>query len=191
MIDEIIARNRSYRRFDHDVEIPMSTLQDLVALARLSPCGGNGQPLKYMLSCTEPTNGKIFATLKWAAHLSDWPGPSPSEQPTAYILILNDTTIKDNCGADHCIAAQSMLLGAVDRGLGGCMLGAIDRPALCEALNIPEHLQVKLVLAIGKPRETIIVEDVGPDGSTKYYRDKDGNHHVPKRPLSELIVPIP
>jgi nitroreductase len=190
MIDEIIARSRSYRRFDNDVAVPLSTMKDLVHLARLSPCGGNGQPLKYMLSCTEPTNGKIFETLKWAAHLSDWPGPEPHERPSAYVVILNDTTIKENCGCDHTIAAQSMLLGAVDRGLGGCMLGAIDRPALAEAINVPEHLQVKLVVAIGKPRETIIVEDVGPDGSTKYYRDADGNHHVPKRPLDELIVPI-
>jgi nitroreductase len=170
------------------VPIKRQTLEELVDLARLSASAANLQPLKYILSCEPETNARIFPHLAWAGYLKDWPGPSEGERPAAYIVVLNDTQISHSAGCDHGIAAQSMLLGAVEKGLAGCMIGLIRRDDLRQALEIPEQYEILLVIALGKPREKIVLETVGPEGQIKYYRDEAGTHHVPKRPLSNVII---
>ena len=120
--------------------------------------------------------------------MSRWSGPAEGERPAAYIVILGDTELARGFGCDHGIAAQSIMLGATERGLGGCMIGSIDRPELRQVLDIPERYEILLVLALGKPAETVVLEDVGPDGDIKYYRDDEDVHHVPKRSLDELIL---
>lgn len=190
MLHDLVLENRSYRRFQEDFEIDSSLLRGLVDLARLSASGSNAQPLKFMLSNDRNRNAKIFSTLSWAGYLKDWPGPDEGERPSAYIVILLDTTIRKDAGCDHGIAAQSILLGAVEKGLGGCMLGSIRKQELSEALRLPTHLEILLVIALGKPAESVRVETVGPDGDIKYWRGDDGVHHVPKRSLNELIVDL-
>jgi nitroreductase len=188
LIEDLIRRNRSYRRFHQDVPVSMETLRALVNLARLSASGSNLQPLKYALSPNPRTNAKIFPHTRWAGYLKEWDGPADRERPAAYVIILGDTEIRSSFGCDHGIAAQSIMLSASERGLGGCILGALDRSALREALGIPERYDILLALALGKPRETVVLEDVGPDGDIKYYRDEDGVHHVPKRSLEEIVL---
>jgi len=188
MLEDLIRKNRSYRRFHQDVPVDIETLRALVNLARLSASGSNLQPLKYILSCEPETNARIFPHTRWAGYLKDWPGPAEGERPSAYIVILGDTEIRKSFGCDHGIAAQSIMLGAAERGLGGCMIGSIDRGELRQVLDIPEQYDILLVLALGKPRETVVLEEVGPDGDIRYYRDADGVHHVPKRSLDELIL---
>lgn len=190
MIEDTVKANRSYRRFHESRAVSRETLVELVNLARLSPSGGNLQPLKYIISNDPVTNGLIFPCTAWAGYLQDWPGPSEGERPSAYIVILGDTSISKHFGCDHGIAAQSMMLGAADKGLGGCMIGSIDREKLRANLNLPERYEILLVLAIGYPNEKVVLEDVGSDGSIKYYRDEAGVHHVPKRTLEELILEI-
>ena len=188
MIQDLIAANRSYRCFFEKEAISCETLRDLIDLARLSASGANRQPLKYMFSCTPERNERIFPLLAWAGYLKDWPGPAEGERPAAYIVILGDTKISASFGVDHGIAAQSILLGATERGLGGCIIASIQRQALSEALNIDPRYEILLVLALGKPKETVVVEPVGPDGDIKYWRDEQGVHHVPKRDLDKLIL---
>jgi len=188
MLKDLIYKNRSFRRFHQDAPIELETLKELVDLARHSASGSNRQPLKYILSCDPETNAEIFPNLAWAGFLTDWGGPAEGERPSAYIIILNDTTIAKVPGTDHGIAAQSMMLGATEKGLGGCMIGSIQKDQLRRVLDIPDRLEILLVLALGKPAETVVIEDEGPDGSYKYYRDERDVHHVPKRTLDELIV---
>jgi nitroreductase len=188
MIRDLILKNRSYRRFHQEVAIDRETLRELVDLARCSASAANRQPLKYILSCQPEKNALIFKHLAWAASLKDWPGPSEGERPSAYIIVLGDTEISKNFGVDPGIAAQSILLGAVDRGLGGCMLAAIQRDGLRKDLNIPERYEIILAIALGKPKEKVVLETVGPDGDTRYWRDKESVHHVPKRRLDDIIT---
>ena len=188
MLEDLIRKNRSYRRFYQDVPVALETLRALVNLARLSASGANLQPLKYVLSSNPGTNARIFSHTRWAGYLKDWAGPDEGERPAAYIIILSDTDIRKSSGCDHGIAAQAIMLGAVERGLGGCILGALDRDGLRQTLQIPESHEILLALALGKPKETVVLEDVGPDGDIKYYRDDEGVHHVPKRLLDELIL---
>jgi nitroreductase len=188
MIAELVKENRSCRRFHEDHSVALKILEDLVDLARLSASSANLQPLKFILACQPEINAQIFSCLAWAGYLKDWPGPEAGERPAAYVVILGDTTISKDFGCDHGIAAQSILLGAREKGLAGCMLGSINRKALREILNIESHLQILLVLAIGKPKEKIVIETVGPDGSIRYWRDAEAVHHVPKRALKDMIV---
>ncbi len=188
MIKELVLRNRSYRRFHEDHRIEMDTLRELIDLARLSPSAANLQPLKYILSNDPHKNSLIFPNLAWAGYLKDWPGPIEGERPSAYIIILGDTKINASFGCDHGICAQTILLGATELGLGGCMIGSIQREGLRKALAILPHYEILMALALGKPKETVQLEDLGPARDIKYWRDSQGIHHVPKRSLDEVIL---
>jgi nitroreductase len=188
MLKDLVYKNRSYRRFDQSYQIKIETLRELVDLARHSASGNNLQPLKFILSCDAEKNAKIFPYLGWAGYLKDWSGPVEGERPSAYIVILGDTEIREGFGVDHGIAAQSMMLGAAEKGLGGCIIGSAKGKEISEALDIPARYKVLLVLALGKPAEQVVIEDLGADGDIRYYRDDEDIHHVPKRTLEELII---
>lgn len=188
MIRELVARSRSYRRFKESREIDEKTLRDLVELARLSPSAMNLQPLKFMLSWEAERNARIFPHLRWAGYLTNWDGPAEGERPSAYIVVLGDTEIRPSFGCDHGIAVQSILLGAVEQGLGGCMFGSVDREGLRAEFGIPERFEILLVVALGEPTERVVVEDAGPGDGIKYWRDDVEIHHVPKRSLDELVI---
>ena len=185
---DLVLKNRSYRRFDESHAISRETLVELVSLARCTASAANRQSLKYILSTEPEMNARIFPCLAWAGYLKDWDGPAPGDRPSAYIVILLDETIAKNCLCDDGIAAQTILLGAVERGIGGCMIASIQREKLGLELEIPDHFEIRLVLALGKPAERVDLEDLEPEGDIRYWRDEEGIHHVPKRRMEELIV---
>ena len=187
-IRDLVLKNRSYRRFHQDHPIDRETLRELVDLARLSSSGGNLQSLKYLLSTEPELNARIFETLAWAGYLKEWPGPQEGERPSAYIVVFLDKSIAKTSFWDHGLAAQSILLGAVERGLGGCMFGNIQKEDLAEVLGINDHLEILMVIALGKPKEEVQLVPLGPDGDVKYYRDANGVHYVPKRLLNGIII---
>lgn len=187
-LKSLILKNRSYRRFHQKHFITRKVLSDLVDLARLSASGANLQPLKFILSYKPDKNKKIFSNLAWAGYLKTWNGPEEGERPSAYIIILGDKTIRDSFGCDHGIAAQSILLGAVEKELGGCILGSIDREKLQKDLTIDSKYEILLVIALGKPSEKVEIETTKSNSDIKYWRDEQNIHHVPKRPLEEIII---
>ncbi len=189
MIKELVQRNRSYRRFDERVPVERATLRDLVDLARLSASAANLQPLKYLLSCEPDRNAAIFSHLAiWAGYLSEWSGPAEGERPSAYIVMLGDTTIAQSFDCDCGIAAQSILMGAAERGLGGCLFSSVQREGLRKTLHIPGHYEILLVMALGTPAERVVIDPVDSTGDIRYWRDDAGVHHVPKRALDDVII---
>lgn len=189
MIREIVEKNRSYRKFHEEVGVSQETLKELVNLARLSGCGMNMQSLRYMLITDRADREKVYPYIKWAAFLKDWGGPKEGQRPSAFILLLKDTgknsfVVQTDMG----IACQSILLGAVDKGLGGCIIGALDKDKLREAFGISEELELQYVIAIGKPDQNVMIDDIELGQDTKYWVDKDGNHHVPKIRLEDIII---
>ena len=189
MIKDLIKKNRSIRRFKKGFKISEKTLKELIGLARLSASAANLQPLKFVLSWDENKNKKIFPNTKWAGYLQNWDVPSEDEKPSAYIIILGDTAITKSFGCDHGIAAQNILLGAREKGLGGCIVGALKRKALHQNLGIPSRYEILLAIALGKPNEKVIIE-TACNGEIKYWRDEQDVMHVPKRPLEELILDL-
>ena len=190
MLRDLVIKTRSCRRFDEAAAVEKQTLVELVDLARLTASGMNRQPLKYILSWEAEMNAVIYPHLGFAGALTDWDGPAEGERPSAYIIILGDTEIRPTFGVDPGIAAQTIMLGAQEKGLAGCMIGSAKKEPLQAALKIPSRYEIALVLALGEPAETIILETIGADGNHNYWRDDEGRHHVPKRPLDEIILDI-
>lgn len=186
MIRELISKNRSYRRFDHSVKIKNNQIEKWIELARLSPSGRNMQPLKFVVSTNEKINRQIFPNLGWAGYLKDWNGPSEEEQPVAYIIVLLDKSLAENYYCDDGIALQSILLGAVEEGFGGCIIGSVNKSKVAKILQLPENFEILYILALGKPTEKVVLE-TAENGEIKYWRDENNVHHVPKRPLDEII----
>ncbi len=185
---DLVKQNRSCRRFDNSHKIDEPILMELVELARNCASAANNQSLKYVICCDEQKNEDIFSCLGWAAYLKDWKGPVKKERPSAYIVILGDHKVSDKFWCDHGIVAQTILLGARVMGLGGCMFGSINIKKLKEYLQIEDHLEPKLVLAIGKPVEKIQIDELGENEDIKYWRDASLVHHVPKRKLADIII---
>lgn len=185
---ELVKKSRSVRRFDESRALCRAELEALVDLARYAPSAANRQPLKYFLSYEKSANEKIFPCLGWVAYLAGWPGPPEGQRPAGYIVIFADRSVSETVIWDHSIAAQTILLGAADIGLGGCIIGAIDKKRLRDDFAFDERFDILLVLALGMPDEKIVIEPLAPDGDIKYYRDEQGVHHIPKRSLRDIIL---
>lgn len=188
MLKDLIIKNRSYRRFYQDRPVGRNILEELVDLARLSASGANKQNLRFILSVSPENNDKVSSCIFWAGYYKDWDGPEEGEKPSAYIIIVKDISSGSGTPQDEGIAAQSILLGAVEKDLGGCMIGNIDRKTLRQELNINEKYDIALVIAIGYPKEKVVIDSVDESGDIKYWRDADQVHHVPKRKLEDLIL---
>ncbi|MCF7919688.1 MAG: nitroreductase family protein [Candidatus Cloacimonetes bacterium] len=187
MIKDLITKNRSYRRFQESFPVSRQILSDLVNLARLSPSASNRQILRFYLVNEPEECIKVFSCLRWAGYLTDWDGPPQGERPSAYIIILKPQNLEAYVGHDTGIAAQSILLGAAELDLGGCMFGSVDRPRLKTLLTLPDEYEIELVIAIGKPVEKVVIEEASVD-TIKYWRDDGQVHHVPKRKLTDIIL---
>jgi nitroreductase len=188
MITELVSRNRSYRRFDETRRLTRDELLELVNLARLSPSAMNRQPLRYRLVYSLEECGMLFPHLKWAGYLKDWDGPAPGERPAAYLVMLLPRESGRMQFVDTGIAAQSILLGAVEKGLGGCMLGSVDKDAVHTLFKLPDAMEIVLVIALGVPAEKVVLNEMEDPGKIEYWRDAEDVHHVPKRGLEDLIL---
>lgn len=187
MIGDLIKRNRSYRRYLEPERLRDDQLMSWIELARLSPSSRNQQALKFKVITDEATCNELFPLLAWAGYLTDWPGPEEGERPAGYILILGDTHLGQGFDIDLGIAAQSILLGAVEDGYGGCMIGSIRKEEVRNLCSIEEYLQILLVIALGKPVEEVIIDEVKV-GDIRYWRDEKNIHHVPKRKLDDIVL---
>ena len=186
-LHDLIENTRTYRRFDGKYDITSDTLVSLVDLARKSASAANRQPLKYILVTDPAEREAIYPCLAWAGYLTTWEGPDKDERPTAYIVILGDKEISESFGVDHGIAAQSIMLGATEAGLGGCIIASVKKERLRTAFDIPKQYEILLVLALGKPVEEVVIETIR-NNDVKYWRDGKSVHHVPKRTLDEIIL---
>jgi len=191
MLRELVEKNRSYRGFDESRSVSREELLELVDLTRYTASGFNMQPLKYLLICEKDEVEALLPRTKWGAALPQLKLPYPGKHPAAFIVICHDTSLAPNADSAHMdvgIVAQTMMLGAVERGLGGCMIQNFKPGEVKAALGLAEHLVPKLVLGIGKPDEEIHIVGVGENGSMKYYRDENDVHYVPKRDLKDLVI---
>jgi len=185
-LKDLLTHTRSIRRFDPDVRIPEETLEELVSYTALCPCGGNFQPLRFLCISDRNMCGKIFPHLKWAARLGGWQ-PEETEQPAAYIFLLVDREITQTAPYDSGIAAHAILMGAAEEGLGGCMLGNIDRKELAALLDLDmEKYAIDLCVALGKAAEVSRIAEF--QGDSCYYRDENGVFNVPKRNISSILL---
>lgn len=186
----LLKKDRSYRRFDENQIIDKKELLNLVDLTRYCASGRNLQPMKYYITNDRSVCDKIFPLLKWAGYLIDWEGPSEGERPTAYLIQCLDTNLTKNYLCDDGLQLQAITLGATAEGLGCCIIKSFNVPKIKEILNLPDYLEPLYVIAIGKPIEKVVIENMEnkENDNIKYYRTSDGVHHVPKRTLNDLLI---
>ena len=190
MIRELLLKNRSYRSFDERVKISPEQLADWVDCVRYAPSSINLQMLKFCAVTDEALCARLLGGTRWAGKITDMKLPPDGHAPVAYIVICADTDViatAEHFLKDVGICAQSIMLAATEAGFGGCMIGSFSPEKVTAALALPENLIPQLVLALGKPDETVVLTDLPASGDTSYYRDGD-THVVPKRTLEELIV---
>lgn len=189
ILEDLIRKNRSYRRFHGQEKITAGQLVKWISLTRFCSSGRNNQPLKYIGITKPEICNAIFPNLAWAGYLPEWNGPAEGERPVAYIAVLHDKAISEKYYCDDGIAMQSILLGATADGYGGCIIGSFNQAKITNLLRLPENLEILWIISLGKPAEKVVVDDL-KDGNVRYWRDENSVHHVPKRKVEELIIRI-
>lgn len=190
-LKELVKANRSYRGYDESRKVTREELLEMVDCARLTASSVNMQPLRYYLAYEKEDVDRIQSLTGWAKGLPDLELPHKGMYPTAFIVICQDTRVWESLSRfsrDVGAVAQTILLAATEMGLGGCMIGSFSPAKISEALNLPEFLAPLLVVAIGKPAETIVLTEIDSDEATNYYRDENDIHYVPKRKLKDLVI---
>lgn len=180
-----ILKRRTIRRYSQK-RIPYRTLKKLVNAARLAPSAANLQPCEFIIVDDKNMAREVFSALRWAAYIAPAGNPPPGEQPAAYIVGLINRERRSKGGIeDASAAAENILLAATGEGIGTCWLESIDRKKIRSILTIPRNCAIQFIIAIGYPRERSIVEEVKE--SIKYWKDKEGFLHVPKRKLQDIL----
>lgn len=181
----LLKKNRSYRGYDPAYKVSVSALEQMVAVNMLLPSAKNQQALRFKLVTEETGAEKVLENIKLGGMLPELHLPFPGTEPKAFIIIC--TTVPDSkmLHVDVGIAAQSMLLKAVDMGYNGLIIGAFNAKNITEKFSLP--YPPVLILAIGKGNEKIELTEISADDSHAYWRE-NGTHFVPKVRWKELIV---
>ena len=191
MFKELVKKSRSYRGYDESRKISREELMDFVDCARFAPSSVNRQPFQYLLAYEKADLDKIQPLTGWARGLPQMKLPHPGKCPTAFIVICQNTDWDPDLThnlRDVGIVAQTMLLAAAEKDLGGIMIGNFSPGRLAEALSLPENLVPMLIVAFGKPDEKIVLTEADAGESLKYYRDEQDTHYVPKRKLEDIVL---
>lgn len=191
MFRDLVVANRSYRGYDESYRFTREQLTEYVDLTRFTASSVNAQPLKYHIAYEMDEVSLIQGMTKWARALPDMTLPHDNMHPTGFIIICQDTDISDNLARyqkDIGIVAQTILLAAVEEGLGGCMIGNFVPAEVKEKMNFADNLQPMLIIALGKPAEEIIITEIDNGDSIKYYRNENDTHFVPKRKLKDIMI---
>ena len=191
MLKDLLIADRSCRGFSQDRRVTKEELTEFVDLTRYAPASLNIQPLKYYVVAEKEMVDQVFALTGWAKMRPEYNLPHEGKEPTGFVVICQDTAIDANTNRflkDVGIVAHTMLLAATEKGLGGCMLGTFKAGSLSTLLNMPETIKPILVVAFGKPDEKIVLTEIPEDGDSRYYRDENDIHYVPKRSLEDILL---
>ena len=191
MFKDMLKASRSYRGYDESYRFSREELEDFVDCARFAPSSVNAQPFRYYLAWEKEEVDRIQPLTGWAKALPQIDLPHLGKCPTAFIIICQDL----NLGAsipryqkDVGIVAQTMILAAAEKGLGGCMIGSFNAGDVKKELKLADNLAPVLVVAFGKPAEKIVLTEIDEGESIYYYRDENDVHYVPKRKLEDIII---
>ena len=183
---EKLAARRTYRRFAQKA-VPQDVVEDIIEALRLSSCGANRQAVRLVIVSKPEDVAKVQPLVKWAGYLPPEQGtPKADELPTLYVAVVQDTSIPGDLATDTGIALANMTLAAWDKGVGSCIMGAINKPALSEMLGIAEPEKLAFMIAFGYPTHEAHIVPLTAETGVKYYLDANRDYCVPKRSEGEL-----
>jgi len=189
---EAVTRRRSVRKFK-DTPVAYDVLERCVNAARLAPTAINSQLCKHVIVDDEHILSKVLdAVAMWAGVPRPDNGWPPERRPKAYIVTLINTELEKERGAgkrnadyDAALAVENMVLVAQGEGLGSCVITGLSKDRLRQALNVPARYEIAILLALGYPDESPVVE-AAADPIKRWVDDK-GILHVPKRSLEDVL----
>lgn len=185
-IMESLVTRRTYRRFDQR-PVPQDVVEDMIEAVRLSSCGANRQAVRLVIIQKPEDVARVQPLVKWAAYLPPEQGtPKPEELPTLFVAVVQDTTIPGDLATDTGIALANLTLAAWDKGVGSCIMGAIDRPRLTELLGLADSEKLHTMVALGYPAHKAHIVPLTEATGVKYYLDAAGDYCVPKRPAQAI-----
>lgn len=185
-IMELLAGRRTYRRFLQK-PVPAGVVADMVEAVRLSSCGANRQAIRLVVVQSPAMVAKVQPLVKWAAYLPPEQGvPKPGEQPVLFVAVVQDASIPGDKDTDAGIALANLTLAAWARGVGSCIMGAIDRPRLAELLGLSENEKLHSMVALGYPAHASRVVPLTEATGVKYYLDENRDYCVPKRAAGDI-----
>ena len=183
---EFLRTRRTYRRFEQRPVAP-EILTEAVDAARIASCGANRQTVRYIVVQSADAVAAVQPLVHWAAYLPREQGtPKAQELPTLYVAVVQDTSIPGDLATDTGILMANMTLAAWDKGVGSCIMGAINKPALTELLGITEPEKLAFMVAFGYPTHAARVVPMTPETGVKYYLDENRDYCVPKRSSDEI-----
>jgi nitroreductase len=182
---ESIKGRRSIRKFTRE-PVHKEDLLKLIELGSLAASGMNVQPIKYIVATGKKAD-EIFPHTRWAGYLKGQGSPAFDERPSAFILVLNDNSLrKSGYELDAGAAVQNILVAAHAMGIGTCWLGAIDYDDISSLVGLTEGYKLISAIAVGYPAQKSISE--ASEGDIRYYLDEEEVLHVPKRSIDEIIL---
>ena len=185
VMEKLLTR-RTYRRFEQK-SVPQDVVEDLIDAVPLSSCGANRQAVRLIVVQSPEMAAKVHPLVKWAAYLPPEQGtPKAEELPTLYAAVVQDTSIPGDLNTDTGIALANMTLAAWDKGVGSCIMGAINKPALTELLGIEEPQKLAFMVAFGYPTHKARIVPLTEETGVKYYLDENRDYCVPKRSREEI-----
>lgn len=184
---ELMTTRRTYRRFAQ-TPVPQEAVEAIIHALRFSSSARNAQTIRLLLVEKPGDVCRVNELVKWAGALPPELGtPKPDELPTLFAALLQDTEAGPRNDTDAGIALANITLAAWEKGVGSCIMQAIDRPALTALLGLPESQYLHSMVAFGYPAHKSTVVPVPESGSLKYYLDEQRDYYVPKRPADELV----
>lgn len=185
-LTRLLEKNRSYRGYDNSFVVRPDQLRSIVGVNTKIPSARNSQLLRFRI-VTHQEADKVLPHIRLGGALKELKLPFEGTEPRAFIVVCSTTPTPDHyVYIDLGISSQSMLLRAVEMGLGGICIGAFDHRAIKESLALP--YEPLLVVAIGKPNERIELVEITANEDHNYWRDQEGVHYVPKVALEEIII---
>lgn len=184
---ELLETRRTYRRFERR-EISQDIVDEILTAAKLASSAANRQPLTYIVIKEPDKVAGVFVHTKWAGALPPEQGqPKEDEKPVLFIAVVKNTDINSDCDTDAGLAIGNMTLAAWNRGVGSCIIGACNKPALAEMFGLTQSQALHTVVAFGYPSHVSHIVDMEDPTQFKYYLDEKGDYCVPKRRLSDVV----
>ena len=155
---DIFETRRSIRKFT-DQPVTDETVLALIEAARVAPSGRNLQPWNFVVVRSEEMKAKI----DHAEHDQGWIAKAPvlivcvadgaSLNLGDEVVLTETTEYKEQklVLRDTAVAAEHIILKAVELGLGTCWTGLFTQKDIRDLLGIPGNKHVVGILAIGYP----------------------------------------
>lgn len=184
---ELLKTRRTYRRFKQR-EVAQDIVDEILLAARYASSAANRQPLSYLVIAEREKVAEVFGYTRWAGALPPEQGqPKENERPVLFIAVVKNLDINKNCDTDAGLAISNMTLAAWNRGVGSCIIGACDKPALSKLFGLTENQELHTVVAFGYPSHASHIVDVENPAEVKYYLNEERDYMVPKRKLEDVV----